>query len=68
MNVDRVFGCSFILAALIQFAFIALKILEAISWSWAWVLSPTFFYAGVLTLVGLVLAFLSFLGVIDVEG
>lgn len=45
------------LSALLQVAFVVLKLLKVINWSWWWVLAPTWISVAIAVIVG-VIAFL----------
>jgi len=45
---------------LLTIAFIVLKLLKVITWSWVWVLSPIWVSAGILIVIGLI-AFVGYL-------
>lgn len=45
------------LSALLQVAFIVLKLLKVINWSWWWVLAPTWISVAIAVIIG-VIAFL----------
>jgi hypothetical protein len=49
-------GCSTSVAGLLTIAFVVLKLLHKIAWSWLWVLSPVWIEGALIVLVLIVLA------------
>ena len=47
------------LSALLQVAFVVLKLLKVINWSWWWVLAPTWISVALAIILVLVMAFLN---------
>ena len=50
-NSSKGIGCGGFLAALLTVAFVALKLCNVIEWSWWWVISPLWIYAGLSVIV-----------------
>jgi hypothetical protein len=49
-------------AGALQIAFIILKLLGKIRWSWLWVLSPTWMPLAVVSIIGVIIAFVKIRG------
>ena len=50
-NSSKGIGCGGFLAALPTVAFVVLKLCNVIEWSWWWVISPLWIYAGLSVIV-----------------
>ena len=50
-NSSKGIGCGVFLAALLTVAFVVLKLCNVIEWSWWWVISPLWIYAGLSVIV-----------------
>lgn len=50
-NSSKGIGCGGFLAALLTVAFVVLKLCNVIEWSWWWVISPLWIYAGLSVIV-----------------
>jgi hypothetical protein len=52
-------GCGSLLAVLLTVAFVVLKLCNVITWSWWWVISPIWIYAGLSILIIVIAAFIA---------
>lgn len=59
-NSSKGIGCGGFLAALLPVAFVVLKLCNVIEWSWWWVISPLWIYAG-LSVVVFIIALIIFI-------
>lgn len=50
-NSSKGIGCGGFLAALLTVVFVVLKLCNVIEWSWWWVISPLWIYAGLSVIV-----------------
>lgn len=59
-NSSKGIGCGGFLAALLTVAFVVLKLCNVIEWSWWWVISPLWIYAG-LSVIAFIIALIIFI-------
>lgn len=58
-NSSKGIGCGRFLAALLTVAFVVLKLCNVIEWSWWWVISPLWIYAGLSVIVFIIALIIS---------